>query len=99
MACFLTLTPYAGAFYAEVFRGGIEALGKGQWEAGGALGMRHAQTLRSIILPQAVRIMIPSFINHTVMQLKNTCLHSTTAVADMFYQGGVIMADHSGSPQ
>jgi len=92
MACFLTLTLYAGAFYAEVFRGGIEAVGKGQWEAGGALGMRHAQTLRSIILPQAVRIMIPSFINQTVMQLKNTSLVSTIAVADLLYQGAVITA-------
>lgn len=91
-ACFLTLSLYAGSFYAEVFRGGIEAVDKGQWEAGRALGMRYSKIFRRIVLPQAVRIMIPSFINQTVMQLKNTSLVSTIAVGDLLYQGSVITA-------
>lgn len=91
-ACFLTLSLYAGSFYAEVFRGGIEAVDKGQWEASKALGMRHGAIFRRIVLPQAVRIMIPSFINQTVMQLKNTSLVSTIAVGDLLYQGSVITA-------
>lgn len=92
MACFLTLSLYAGSFYAEVFRGGIEAIDKGQWEAGRALGMRRGRIFRRIVLPQAVRVMIPSFINQTVMQLKNTSLVSTIAVGDLLYQGSVITA-------
>lgn len=92
MACFLTLSLYAGSFYAEVFRGGIEAIDKGQWEAGKALGMRHGNIFRRLILPQAVRIMIPSFINQTVLQLKNTSLVSVIAVGDLLYQGSVITA-------
>lgn len=92
MACFLTLTLYAGAFYAEVFRGGIEAVAKGQWQAAMALGMRRAQIYRRIVLPQALRIMIPALINQTVMQLKNTSLVSTIAVGDLLYQGAVITA-------
>lgn len=91
-ACFITLTLYAGSFYAEVFRGGIEAVDKGQWEASKALGMRRGRIFRRIVLPQAVRIMIPSFINQTVMQLKNTSLVSTIAVGDLLYQGSVITA-------
>jgi polar amino acid transport system permease protein len=92
MAAFLTLTLYTGAFYAEIFRGGIAAVDKGQWEAGRATGMMPAMVFHRIILPQAVRVMIPSFINQTVTQLKNTSLVSTIAVADLVYQGSVVTA-------
>jgi polar amino acid transport system permease protein len=91
-ACFVTLSLYAGSFYAEVFRGGIEAIDRGQWEAGHAIGMRQGRIFRRIILPQAIQVMIPSLINQTVMQLKNTSLVSTVAVGDLLYQGSVITA-------
>jgi polar amino acid transport system permease protein len=82
MACFVALSLYAGSFYAEIFRGGIEAVDTGQWEAGRAIG----------VLPQATQVMIPSFINQTIMQLKNTSLVSVVAVGDLLYQGTVITA-------
>jgi polar amino acid transport system permease protein len=91
-ACFVTLSLYAGAFYAEIFRGGIEAIDRGQWEAGHAIGMGQARIFRRIILPQAIQVMVPSFINQTIMQLKNTSLVSTVAVGDLLYQGSVITA-------
>ena len=91
-ACFLALTLYAGSFYAEIFRGGIESVDRGQWEAGRAIGMRRAKIFRRIILPQAITVMIPSFINQTIMQLKNTSLVSVVAVGDLLYQGTVITA-------
>jgi polar amino acid transport system permease protein len=91
-ACFITLSLYCGSFYAEIFRGGIEAVDKGQWEAGRAIGMRQARIFRRIILPQAVQVMIPSFINQTILQLKNTSLVSVVAVGDLLYQGSVITA-------
>jgi polar amino acid transport system permease protein len=91
-ACFLTLSLYAGAFYAETFRGGIEAVDRGQWEAGRAIGMRRNLIFRRIVLPQAIQVMIPSLINQTIMQLKNTSLVSTVAVGDLLYQGSVITA-------
>jgi polar amino acid transport system permease protein len=91
-ACFLTLSLYAGSFYAEIFRGGIEAIDRGQWEAGQAIGMQQGRIFRRIILPQAVRVMIPALINQTIMQLKNTSLVSTVAVGDLLYQGSVITA-------
>ena len=92
MACFLTLSCYAGAFYAEIFRGGIESIDRGQWEAGRAIGMTRGRIFRKIVLPQAVQVMIPSFINQTVLQLKNTSLVSVVAVGDLLYQGTVISA-------
>jgi polar amino acid transport system permease protein len=92
MACFLTLSLYAGSFYAEIFRGGIEAIDRGQWEAGRAIGMRRGKIFRRIVLPQAIQVMIPSFINQTILQLKNTSLVSVVAVGDLLYQGSVITA-------
>jgi polar amino acid transport system permease protein len=92
VACFITLSLYAGAFYAEIFRGGIEAVDSGQWEAGRAIGMRRAKIFRRIVLPQAIQVMIPSFINQTILQLKNTSLVSVVAVGDLLYQGSVITA-------
>jgi polar amino acid transport system permease protein len=91
-ACFLTLSLYAGSFYAEIFRGGIEAIDRGQWEAGHAIGMQQSRIFRRIILPQAIQVMIPALINQTIMQLKNTSLVSTVAVGDLLYQGSVITA-------
>jgi polar amino acid transport system permease protein len=91
-ACFLTLSLYAGSFYAEIFRGGIEAIDRGQWEAGQAIGMQQSRIFRRIILPQAIQVMIPALINQTIMQLKNTSLVSTVAVGDLLYQGSVITA-------
>jgi polar amino acid transport system permease protein len=91
-ACFLTLSLYAGSFYAEIFRGGIEAIDRGQWEAGHAIGMRESRIFRRIVLPQAIQVMVPSFINQTIIQLKNTSLVSTVAVGDLLYQGSVITA-------
>ena len=92
VACFITLSLYAGAFYAEIFRGGIEAVDSGQWEAGRAIGMRRGRIFRRIVLPQAIQVMIPSFINQTILQLKNTSLVSVVAVGDLLYQGSVITA-------
>lgn len=92
MACFIALSLYAGSFYAEIFRGGIEAVDTGQWEAGRAIGMRRGKIFRRIVLPQATQVMIPSFINQTIMQLKNTSLVSVVAVGDLLYQGTVITA-------
>jgi polar amino acid transport system permease protein len=88
----LVLALYTGAFYAEIFRGGIVSIERGQWDAARALGLRPVQILRTVILPQAVRRMIPPFINQSVIQLKNTSLVSVIAVPDLLYQGELITA-------
>ena len=90
VAGMLVLSLYTGAFYAEIFRGGVISIERGQWDAAQAIGMRRVQVLRRVILPQAVKRMIPPFLNQSIIQLKNTSLVSTIAVADLLYQGQLI---------
>ena len=93
LAALMTLSCYTGAFYAEIFRGGIVSIERGQWDAARALGLRPLTMMRRVILPQAVRRMIPPFVNQSITQLKNTSLVSTIAVPDLLYNGGMITAD------
>ena len=90
VAGMLVLSLYTGAFYAEIFRGGVVSIERGQWDAARAIGMRQVQVLRRVVLPQAVKRMIPPFINQSIIQLKNTSLVSTIAVSDLLYQGQLI---------
>jgi polar amino acid transport system permease protein len=93
VAATLVLSLYTGAFYAEIFRGGIVSIEPGQWDAARALGLRRWPMMRRVILPQAVRRMVPPFMNQSIIQLKNTSLVSTIAVPDLLYQGQLITAD------
>src|SRR6516225_1850376 len=93
LAAGLGLTLYMGAFSAEIFRGGIVSIDKGQWQAARALGMLPSQMMRRIILPQAARRMIPPFVNQSILQLKNTSLLSVVAVPDLMYTGSVIVSE------
>jgi polar amino acid transport system permease protein len=93
VAATLVLSFYTGAFYAEIFRGGIVSIEAGQWDAARALGLRWRHAMRRVILPQAVRRMIPPFMNQSIIQLKNTSLVSVIAVPDLLYQGTLITAD------
>ena len=88
----LALTLYVSSFYAEIFRGGVASVEIGQWDGARAVGMRRLQVLRRVVLPQAFRNMLPPIMNQAVIQLKNTSLISTVAVADLLYQGSVITA-------
>jgi polar amino acid transport system permease protein len=73
-------------------RGGVNSIERGQWDAARAIGMRQGQLMRYVILPQAVKRMVPPFMNQSIIQLKNTSLVSTIAVADLLYQGELITA-------
>jgi polar amino acid transport system permease protein len=92
-AATMTLSLYTGVFYAEIFRGGIVSIEQGQWDAARALGLRPWAMMRRVILPQAIRRMVPPFMNQSITQLKNTSLVSTIAVPDLLYQGTLITAD------
>ena len=81
-----------GAFSAEIFRGGIMSIDKGQWQAARAIGMMPRQVMWRIILPQATRRMLPPFVNQSILQLKNTSLLSVVAVPDLMYEGTVIVS-------
>jgi polar amino acid transport system permease protein len=92
VAAGMTLSLYTGAFYAEIIRGGVNSIERGQWDAARAIGMRRGQVMRRVILPQATKRMIPPFMNQSITQLKNTSLVSTIAVSDLLYQGEMITA-------
>lgn len=73
-ACLLGLGLNEAAYMAEIVRGGLQSVDEGQTEAAGALGMSRAQTLRRIVLPQAMRVIIPPTGNETISMLKTTSL-------------------------
>jgi polar amino acid transport system permease protein len=90
LAATLCLSLYGGAFYSEIIRGGIISTDRGEIEAAQALGMRRPQILRRIVLPQALKRMVPPLMSQSIMQLKNTSLLSVLAVPDLLYQGQVV---------
>ncbi|HEY6434701.1 MAG TPA: amino acid ABC transporter permease, partial [Acetobacteraceae bacterium] len=70
-----------GAYLSEVFRAGVLAVDRGQWEAADALGVRHAYTMALVVLPQAIRIVIPPVGNYFISLFKDTALVSTISIA------------------
>jgi polar amino acid transport system permease protein len=86
----LALSLYGGAYYAEILRAGIQALDHGQADAAKALGMRSWQAMRRIILPQALRQMVPPLAGQTIIQMKNTTLLSVLTVPDLLYQASYV---------
>jgi polar amino acid transport system permease protein len=82
-----------GAYLSEVFRAGIEAVDRGQWEAAGALGLSRGRTLRLVVLPQAIRIVIPPIGNYFISLFKDTALVSTISIPELIFTGQLIAAD------
>jgi len=78
------------AYQAENFRAGIEAIDKGQIEAAQAIGMGWGLTMRRVVLPQAVRIVLPPYGNTMIMMLKDSSQASTITVAELALQGKLI---------
>lgn len=85
-AALIGLTLHFGAYISEIFRATILAISAGQWEAGAAVGMTNLQILRRIILPQAMRISIPSLWNSLIDILKSSSLASVITVPDLTRQ-------------
>jgi polar amino acid transport system permease protein len=90
VAAAITFSIQSSAFFAEVFRGGIVSIDRGQWEASRAIGMTHAQAMRRIILPQAVRRMIPAFMERSIELMKTTTLVATVSYADLLFQANEV---------
>ena len=72
------------AYFAEIYRGGIESMPKGQYEAAQILGYSKAQTFMRIILPQVIKIILPSITNETITLVKDTSLAFTIGIMEMF---------------
>jgi polar amino acid transport system permease protein len=88
------LTFCYGAYMSEIFRAGIQSIPKGQMEAARSLGMSYMQAMRHVILPQAVRVILPPVGNEFVSMLKDSSLVSVVAVADITRRGQEYMATH-----
>jgi len=88
------LTVCYGAYMSEIYRAGIQSIPKGQTEAARSLGMTPFQSMRHVILPQAVRVVLPPVGNEFIALLKDSCLVSVVAVADLTRRGREFMAVH-----
>lgn len=82
----------AGAYIAEVVRGGIISIDKGQVEASRSLGLSRFLTMRLVILPQAIRRMIPAFVNQFIISLKDTSLLSVIGIRELTQNGEIIIS-------
>ncbi|SDH15417.1 polar amino acid transport system substrate-binding protein [Rhodococcus triatomae] len=88
----ITLSLNAGAYMAEIVRGGILSVDKGQMEASRSLGISYLKSMRKVVMPQAIRTMIPSYINQFVITLKDTSILSVIGLAELTQTGRIIIA-------
>jgi len=85
-AAVVALTVNGAAYFEEIFRAGIEAIDRGQWEAARSLGLDFRQTMIKVILPQAIRIVIPPATSNSLELVKTTVLASVISMPDLLYK-------------
>ena len=88
-ASLITLSLNAGAYLSEIFRGSIESVDRGQMEASRSLGVSYATSMRKIILPQAVRICLPSLVNQCIITLKDSTILYAIGLGEIMYQAKI----------
>jgi polar amino acid transport system permease protein len=89
----LAITLTYGAYYAEVYRAGLDAVPYGQMEAARSLGMSHAKAMRYVIMPQAIRKVIPPMLNDFIALMKDTSLVGVIALVEVVKAGREIQAE------
>jgi polar amino acid transport system permease protein len=89
-AASLTFAIQSAAFFAEAFRAGIVSVDRGQWEGARALGMTQRQLMRRVVLPQAVKRMLPAFLERVIELMKTTTLVATISYADLLFQANEV---------
>ncbi|MDR1778554.1 MAG: amino acid ABC transporter permease [Clostridiales Family XIII bacterium] len=92
MAAYVTFIINYGAYLTEIFRGGIQTIGRGQYEAAKALGMSQRLTMRRIVLPQAVKAILPPMGNEAVTLVKDTALASAITVNETLKLANRVMS-------
>lgn len=88
----ITLGLFQGAYIAEIVRGGIQAIDKGQWESSSAVGLNKWQQMRLVILPQAIRNMLPPLANEFINTIKYSSIVSVISIQELTFQGMQVMA-------
>jgi len=89
-AASLGISLNSAAFSAEIYRAGIQSIDRGQWDGARALGMRWGQAMRRIVLPQAIKRMLPALTNRAIEIFKMTTLASAVAYVELLQQGKLI---------
>jgi polar amino acid transport system permease protein len=89
----MALCLFEGAYISEIFRAGIVSMGKGQWEAAHSLGLSNFSTYRDVILPQAIRRILPPLTSQVITLFKNSALVSIVSLSDLALQARIIAAD------
>lgn len=89
----IALSLFEGAYASEIFRAGIVSIQKGQWEASYSLGLNVFDTYRHVILPQAVRRILPPLTSQAISLIKDSALVSTIAIYDLTMEGRAIIAE------
>jgi polar amino acid transport system substrate-binding protein len=92
VAGIITLTLNEGAYTAAFVKGGIEAVDKGQMEAARSLGLPFSKAMQKVVLPQGIKIMVPSFINQFIITLKDTSILSIIGILELTQTGRIIIA-------
>jgi len=87
----LALSLNSAAYQAEIFRGGVQSISKGQMEASRAMGMTYNQTLSSVIIPQALRNALPAYTNEFITMIKDSSLVSTIGVLELTLRGKIVI--------
>jgi polar amino acid transport system permease protein len=91
------LSVYQGAYIAEIFRSGIEAVPKGQWEVSQILGLSRAQTFAFVVLPQTGKIVLPPLVGQYLSLIKDTSIVSMIGMSELMH-GGQAIVDRIGKP-
>jgi len=89
-AAALALTLYCSAFLGEIWRGCVDAIGRGQWEASASLGMKFVKQMRYVILPQALKIAVPPTVGFLVQLVKSTALASIVGFNELIKAGQIV---------
>ena len=87
LAGLLTIAFYEAAYVGEIVRGGLQSIERGQWEASSALGLHRWATIRTIILPQALRKIVPPFTNQLISLVKDSSIISVISVQELTFSG------------
>ena len=98
-SCMVAFVMFEAAYFCEIFRAGIQAIPAGQYEAAHTLGMNYVQTMRRIILPQVIRIILPPISNETITLVKDTSLVYVLAMNDLMRTArNLVQRDFSITP-
>ncbi len=92
LSAIITLSLFEGAYIAEIFRAGVESVDKGQWEAASALGFSRYQRMKYVIMPQAIKNILPPLAGQFISTIKDSAIVSVISIQELTFQGMEIMA-------